>query len=172
LLFLVSGSSGSGKSAVGRVLVERLPELVLLDFDDVPRPADPTPARWNALLEKLVGRAVELQAGGRDSLLLGWTPLSELRRAPSSGRLDGIAACLLDCDDATREQRLERRAREGWPRPSRDELAEYIRFAAWLRDDYAGRDTLVLDTSELTIERTADLLEHWITNRRATRTSP
>jgi dephospho-CoA kinase len=43
LLFLVSGSSGSGKSAVGRIVAERIEGLALLDFDDVARPAEPTP---------------------------------------------------------------------------------------------------------------------------------
>jgi RNase adaptor protein for sRNA GlmZ degradation len=162
LLFLVSGSSGSGKSAVGRILVERMEGLALLDFDDVPRPAQPTPERWAELLEQLLQRAVKLQADGRDSLLLGWTPLGQLLASPASRELDGVAACLLDCDDETRRERLERRTAEGWPAPTPAQVEEFMDFARWLRDDYAGRDALVVETSNLTVEEVADRLDDWI----------
>jgi hypothetical protein len=165
LLFLVSGSSGSGKSAAGRVVAARIEGLALLDFDDVPRPAEPTSERWAELLEQLLQRAVELQAEGRDSLLLGWTPLTELLAAPSAGKLDGVTACLLDCDEAMRRRRLEQRTAEGWPEPTPADVAEFLRFAEWLRQDYAGRDALVIDTSDLGVDEVADRLEMWIRAR-------
>jgi hypothetical protein len=162
LLFLVSGSSGSGKSAVGRLLAGRIERLTLLDFDDLPRPAEPTPERWAMLLEQLVQRAVEVQAEGRDSLLLGWTPLGELLGTPSATSLDGVAACLLDCDEAERRRRLELRSADGWPEPTPAEVGEFLRFADWLRADYEGRDSLIVDTTDLTVEEVADRLECWI----------
>jgi hypothetical protein len=165
LLFLVSGSSGSGKSAVGWIVAERIDGLALLDFDDVPRPAEPTPERWAALLERLLQQAVELQAEGRDSLLLGWTPLSQLLESGAAARLDGVAGCLLDCDDETRRRRLEQRTVEGWPEPTPDDVSELLRFAEWLRQDYAGREALVIDSSHLTLEQVADRLEEWIRAR-------
>jgi hypothetical protein len=114
------------------------------------------------LLELLLQRAVALQAEGRDSLLLGWTPLTELLEAPSTGALDGVAACLLDCDEPTRRQRLKRRTAEGWPEPTPDEVAEFLRFAEWLRNDYSRREALVIDTSDLGVKQVADRLEEWI----------
>ena len=62
--------------------------------------------------EKWVCRAVDYQAAGIDLLLAGQTPLGELLATPSAPQLEAISACLLDCDDETRVERLKARGPE------------------------------------------------------------
>jgi hypothetical protein len=101
VLFLLFGSSASGKTFVLNELRGRVPDLAIHDFDEigVPPRAD-TPWRHRAN-EQWVRRALEYEAEGIDLLLAGQTPFGELLAAPSATRLEAISACLLDCADDT-----------------------------------------------------------------------
>jgi hypothetical protein len=132
VLFLVFGSSGAGKTAVLHELRGRVDRVELHDFDEVgvPRCAD---IAWrHRANERWVQRALRLQAHGTDLLLAGQTPLGELLAAPSAPALDGVAACLLDCDDETRLARLKARGPE-WLERTGAELSSYFGWAAWMR---------------------------------------
>jgi hypothetical protein len=133
VLFLVFGSSASGKSAALTGLrARRVPGLDVHDFDEIGVPADPS-LRWrHEANETWVRRALDRQAEGADLLLAGQTPLGELLATPSASRLDGISACLLDCDDETRIERLRSRGPAWWAR-SQEHVDAYLSWAAWMR---------------------------------------
>jgi hypothetical protein len=57
-------------------------------------------------LEEWVQLALSHQQEGRDLLLTSHSPLGELLACPSAIRLAGISACLLDCSDQVRIQRM------------------------------------------------------------------
>jgi hypothetical protein len=197
LLFLLSGSSGSGKSAALQRLERLQPDLELLDLDAVF--ADETDRHfWNQTVELSVQRALAAGRSGHDAVLAGWTPLGELLAAPSATKLEGIAACHLDCDDEVRVERLRARGRE-WGLPSDELLAEILRFSEYLRGHYADPawhrpderpnawpemrwerwaawergdprwSTLRIDTTSLTPDEVADRLASWIAEQRELR---
>ena len=162
MLFLLTGSAGSGKSAALGELATRRGDLVLLDLDDLRPLADADAAWWHEQIAAHVLRAVAEQAAGRDTLLAGWTTPDEVLAAPSAAALEGVAACLLDCDDDVRLQRINRRAASGaWRQHTPEELAGFLDAAAEMRKTLAGV-VLRLDTSRLSVREVADQIEVWM----------
>jgi hypothetical protein len=133
MLFLIFGSSGSGKTAALDALRGRDARLAVHDFDEIGVPGD-ADIEWRrrsnaAWLERVLGE----QAAGRDVMLAGQTPLGELLASPSAPFVDGISACLLDCGDAVRLARM--RSRGGWWAEA--PLDDFLAWAEWMRGDAA-----------------------------------
>jgi hypothetical protein len=130
MLFVLTGSSAAGKTAVLNHLVDRVENLMVHDFDEVgvPPGAD---RRWRQrLAEAWVSRVLQYQCRSIDTLVAGQTPLGEWLAAPSVTRVDGIASCLLHVDPDVQAERLEaRRRRPGDPDPE-----DLLAWAAWHRE--------------------------------------
>jgi hypothetical protein len=126
MFFLVSGSAASGKTTLARLLPAQLPGLVCHDADELP--AADAPMRWQNL-EQWVQQALAAQAQGADFLLTSHSPLGELLACPSATQLNGIAACLLECDDLVRIERIRARGIDPrWP------LTQHtLNWASWHR---------------------------------------
>lgn len=199
MLFLLFGSSGSGKTFVLDALRERLPEVAIHDFDETGVPPGADTAWRHRRNELWVQRVLAYQAAGVDVVLAGQTPFGELLASPSADKLDGVVACLLDCDDEVRIERLEARGQEWFARPGAD-LQALLSWADWMRhhatdpafrpeairqadgasgmrcerwSDWSGDDPRwrvhVIDTSHLPVERVADELAGWIEEERSRR---
>jgi hypothetical protein len=201
VLFLVFGSSGSGKTSALEALRRRgIPRLALHDFDEIGVPPDADTAWRQRANETWVLRALELQARRIDLLLAGQTPFGELLVAPSASRLDGLAGCLLDVEERVRLERLRPRD-EGWLESWGGNIGDLLAWAEWMRGHArdpgyrrrvirgAGDPTMcwqrldevaagarrwhvrVLDTTSLAVEQVADALLAWVEDQRA-RTRP
>lgn len=115
MFFLVTGASGSGKSACLPGIRELLPDLAVHDFDSIGVPPGAT-ATWRLEADEIwLKRAIEYQVNGKDMLLAGQSPLGEILSCPSALEITGIAACLVDCIDSIRRQRLNLREGEYGP---------------------------------------------------------
>src|SRR5215510_11823717 len=106
MFFLISGGAASGKTTAARLLPNYLKQVVCHDADELP--AGDIYTRC-ANLETWVCRALDAQQQGMDFLLSAHSPLGELLACPSTPQLIGIAACLLDCADITRIERIRAR---------------------------------------------------------------
>jgi hypothetical protein len=133
MLFLLTGSSGAGKSSVLVELPGLVDDVLPLDVDELRPPPDVVRAWWQEQVEALVRRAVDAQRLGVDAIIAGWTPLGEILAAPSAVDLKGIAAMLLDCDDGTRRARLARRASTGDWWGGEESISKSLHAAAWMR---------------------------------------
>jgi len=165
MLFLLFGSSAAGKTEALNALRGRVARLAIHDFDEigVPPRADTT---WrHAANEQWLRRALEYQADGIDVLLAGQTPLGELLASPAALDLEAVSACLLDCDDDTRTERLQARGPD-WLATTGGTLEDYLAWAAWLRE-HGGPP--VIDTSSSPVEEVAEKLVAWIGAERALR---
>ncbi|WP_143234894.1 hypothetical protein [Paractinoplanes atraurantiacus] len=193
MLFTVAGSSCSGKTTAARALAG-IDGLLVHDFDEigVPRGADKV---WRQrATEEWVRRVLQWQQEGLDVILTGQSPLGEVLACPSATEVDGIAACLVDVDDAVRWQRLEDRDPGKW---SEDAKRAFIRWARWMRGHAAdprhmpeaitrgGHGTMrwerwrgwargdrrwvvrVVDTTGRTAGQTAADLTRWVAEARA-----
>lgn len=195
MLFLVFGSSASGKTTALAGVRERMPELAVHDFDEISVPSDADTAWRQRANEFWLHRALDVQAEGRDLLLAGQTPFGEILAAPSATQLEGISACLLDCDDASRIGRISGRGPE-WLAHVPGDLQDHLNWAEWMRqharnpswrrnvirktgaegmrwerwDDWSESDprwrVRIVDTSELPVERVVDELATWIDDER------
>jgi hypothetical protein len=196
MLFLLFGSSASGKTSVLEPLRERLPGRAIHDFDEVGVPSGAT-KRWRQQAnERWVRRALDYQADGVDLLLAEQTPFGELLASPSATRLEAISACLLECDDETRAARLEPRGPEFFARTN-SILENYLGWAEWMRNhardpawrpfvirrgsseemrwerwsDWRAGDprwrVAVVDTSERSVDEVAGALATWVAGERA-----
>jgi hypothetical protein len=132
VLFLLFGSSASGKTAALNGVRERVPNLAAHDFDEIVVPRDADLAWRHRANETWLRRALDLQADGHDLLLAGQVPLGEVLAAPSATELDAISACLLDCDDETRVARIRARG-PGWLDRVPGELQDHLNWAEWMR---------------------------------------
>ena len=126
MFFLVSGAAASGKSTVVKGLPARLDGLICHDCDE--RRVEDEYTR-SAQLEEWAQLALAHQEKGQDFLLATHSPLGELLACPSARKLAGISACVLDCSDPLRVQRMRLRGIDPrWP-PDQDAL----NWAAWQR---------------------------------------
>ena len=186
MLFFATGSSGSGKTACLPALARLLPTLAIHDFDEVGVPSHPDIHWRQATTEHWIQTYCErYQSTGQPVLISGGAVFGEIHAAPSINVVDAWHACLLDCDDVVRVDRLRQRGTYG---PNMDILC----WAAWLRVhavdptwcpeviqtnshpmmrwDRMARYTRGdpqwsqqrIDTSRLTIDETAAVIARWI----------
>jgi hypothetical protein len=195
MLFLLFGSSAAGKTAALDGVRQRMPELAVHDFDELGVPPDADTAWRQRANQGWVGRALDLQARGKDLLLAGQTPLGELLATPAASDLDAVSACLLDCDDETRLARIAARGSR-WIERVPGDVQDYLNWAEWMRRharDPAWRQDVVratgtdgmrwdrwadwlegdprwrvrvIDTSRASIEKVVDGLAAWIRDER------
>ena len=127
MLLLVTGASGSGKSATLAAVAEkfRTESIACAEFDSIGVPADADTEWRHGAVERWVQHAIGEQLQGRHLILFGQVPVGELLAAPSADRLDGIAACLLHCSPGNRRERLIARGKR------EDELADHLAFGRW-----------------------------------------
>ncbi|NMO57773.1 hypothetical protein HH310_42255 [Actinoplanes sp. TBRC 11911] len=191
MLLTVAGSSCSGKTTAVRACAA-IAGLVVHDFDEIGVPSGADTSWRQRSMEAWVRRVLRYQAGGLDVVLTGQSPLGEVLACPSATRLDGIAACLLDVDDAVRLRRLDDRRRYdgdakrrflGWARWHRGHAADprhqpealtsggwtpmrWDRWQDWTSDDPRW-NVCVIDTTGRNVEQSAVDITRWIADARA-----
>jgi len=137
VLFLVFGSSAAGKTYLLTELGLRSPDrLAIHDFDEIDVPPDADIAWRQRANELWLERALDYQSQEVDLLLAGQTPFGEFLASPSAPRLEAISACLLDCSDEVRLERLKARG-PGWLEQVSGNPEDYLRWAAWMRQHAA-----------------------------------
>lgn len=129
VLLTIVGAHCSGKTTAAKACAS-IPGLVVHDFDEVGVPSD-ADAQWrHRTMEQWLQRVLAYQADGVDVLLTGQSPFGEVLACPSTPRLNGLAALLLDVADDERLRRLEQRD------PGRydaDAKRRCLGWATWLR---------------------------------------
>jgi len=150
-LFIVTGASGSGKSAVLAPLARRLHgRCVTFDVDLLMDATGPlSDNRWLAIAHCVA-------QSGMPTVLLGPFIPGHLHELPGRRWIGDIHVLVLDCPDELRRARIS--ARPPWR--SRD-IDEQVEFGQWLRRTIADR----VDTSSGTPEDTAAAIAAWIDRR-------
>jgi len=190
MIFLVTGASGSGKTACMPDLARLLPDVALHDFDEVgvPPAAD---KRWRQeSTEAWLRRGIAYGRAGRDLVVCGGAIPGEIRACPSAAEAGTLEICLLDCQDLVRIDRLRSRgthgctqemlswaawqrvhaADPGWrPDVVRDGSApgmRWERWEGWRRGDPRWQ-VMVIDTTPLTVAEVAGQIARWVQRARA-----
>lgn len=157
-LFVVTGASGSGKTAVLAPLARRLRgRCVTFDADLLMDSAGALgggqPIIWPAFWDAWLAVAHGVAQSGMPTVLLGPLIPDHLKDLPARRWTGDIRFLALDCPDELRRARIE--ARPAWR--SRD-VDEQVEFGRWLRRNIPDR----IDTSIGTPEDTATAITAWI----------
>jgi len=186
MLFFITGANGVGKTACLPALARQLPDFAVHDFADRGVPENPD-ARWRQETTGLWLRTYieKHQPQGRHVVVSGEAIFGEILCSPSVDQVDAFHACLLDCDDITRVDRLRARGTYGpnmqilcwaaflrvhsvdpsWcPEVIQTSEPSIMRWDQWKkcrRGDAVWRQE-VIDTSRLTLEELAEEIANWI----------
>jgi hypothetical protein len=192
MLYLVTGASGSGKTACLNKLRELRADVDWHDFDELGVPANADRVWRQRTAEHWLRTAIQNQDSGRDTGVSGGIILGEVLACPSASQVDGVAACLLDCYDVVRIDRLRKRGLHGatqdmlcwaaWQRMHavdpqwrqdviRDGGAPEMRWEQWesWRAGDARWEVQVIDTTAMTIEEVALEISRWIERHKPAR---
>ena len=170
-LLIVSGASGSGKSAACNLLLGRITEAVLLDSDILWRPEFDRPDDgYRDFFELWLRLAKNIGQSGRPVVLFGagmGVPANLEPRVERRyfARLHYLA---LVCDDKALASRL--RARPAWRASGAGAFVdEQVRFNRWFKEHAATTDPLIdlLDTTGMSPQKTAAEVSAWIRARLA-----
>ncbi|MEV0400885.1 hypothetical protein [Actinoallomurus sp. NPDC050550] len=157
-LFIVTGASGSGKTAVLAPLARRLQGRCItfdadLLMDAAAALSGGQPIDWPAFRGAWLAVAHGVAQSGMPTVLLGPFIPSHLKDLPARRWIADIHFIVLDCPDELRRTRISTRP----PWRSRD-IEEQVEFGQWLRRNITDR----VDTSSGTPEDTAAAIAAWI----------
>jgi hypothetical protein len=154
-LYVVSGASGSGKSAIFAPLAAALPECAVFDMDWLIDPLKTSTGSvdWDGFRDAWLSVAHGLAQGHRSTVLLGPLMPDRVEISPTRRWIGPIRFAVLDCSDEQRRARLTQRP--SWREHAID---EHLGFAAHLRRTISP----VLDTTSDTPEQTALRVAAWV----------
>ena len=191
MMFIVTGASGSGKSACLPGLRATFPSIDWRDFDEFGVPS-PCPRGWRPrTTERWLQVALNNHLNGRDTGLVGGAIMGEILACPSAPQNE-ICVALLDCHDVVRLDRLRMRGTHGatqemlswaaWqrvhavdPQWRQDVICNldlddmrWERWTSWHRGDQRWR-VHAIDTTELRIDQVVERIASWMRAEQLTR---
>lgn len=152
-LFVVTGASGTGKSAIVEPLRRRLPGCEVFETDVILHIAA---LGWDTWRNTWLQLAHAIAENGRATVLCGPLTPEHLESLPGRCLVGPIHFCNLDCPDEVMAGRL--RARPAWRGWTEQRIVQQQRFAATLREQI--RPTF--DTSKLSADEVADRVAGWV----------
>jgi hypothetical protein len=163
-LFIVTGASGSGKSAACLLLAPLLPECIVLEADLFWRPEFDKPEDNYREYRNLCLRiAKNIGQAGHPVVLCGTAIPEQYETCPERRYFTARHYLALVCDDPLIQQRLE--SRPPWRNSANpDHILAHVELNRWLK---ANAETTtppmtLLDTSSATIQTTAGQIAGWV----------
>jgi broad-specificity NMP kinase len=152
-LFIVTGTSGTGKSSVLPFLKESLNSSYrCYDFDELLRPYDFTDS-WTADVSTKLKEIVENNARvGISTVCVGLIRPSYVKNFPIP-----ILVCLLNVSIEERTQRLKKR---GATQALIDDLEELNGLEQWIQE--SAFPYIKIETNNKSIKEVAALIQNWI----------
>jgi hypothetical protein len=175
-ILVVTGASGSGKTAAVSVIAARaLPGIRCYHFDAVGVPSQEEMDRdfgggeqWQALTtQQWLDRLAADPDGAAVYVLDGQTRPSFVLKAADRARLDSVRIILLDCEPSVRHTRLIELRGQSELVNSRMDC-----WAAYLRGQADALDLPVIDTTDQDIQAVADALVVHVERARSERQRP
>ncbi|MNW30652.1 hypothetical protein D3C74_75440 [compost metagenome] len=154
-LFVVTGSSGTGKTTTSSIVREMLPEFDIFDMDIINN------VDWNIAKANWLKIAYSISLSGRGTVLFGTMIPENIESADHKDKFDRILYINLHCNDSIREERLKAR---GW---QDSVIKEYKNFANWLIQNSSSAfnpPMPTIDTSELSPKEVAQEIKKWVLN--------
>jgi broad-specificity NMP kinase len=162
-LFVITGSSGCGKTAVTQKLVGQMDSCIFLESDYFLLVQDTcTSAQdyWNFLILQ----CMQLVRNKRSPVLSGWVNPSQIETLPRAKFFSAVHFLVLTCDQATQTERLKARYLKNPPAlPAQQKIETALRGTRHLQEEAETRPNVTeLDTTHMTLDQTALATERWI----------
>jgi dephospho-CoA kinase len=155
-LFIVTGSSGSGKTYVINELRKILPEFDIFDIDNF-RELHITD--HHLILNIWLRVARNTAESGRMTIICGTAMTWDIEKCVDYPYFKHVYYLNLHCDDETREKRLRER---NW---SEEMIQDYKKFAKWLienADKEYNPPMPIVDTSIADVADVAAQIKKWV----------
>jgi hypothetical protein len=156
---VLTGASGAGKTTIAHSVEElALPNCEVHFFDSIGVPPveqmrreygpghEPGGAWQRAMTLRWVGRIQTILKRGTSVLLEGQMRIAFIKEALAENKINSAYIILLDCDDATRAERLH-------VHRAQPDLAnlDMMNWARYLREEACAANVRVLDTGRLAV---------------------
>jgi len=116
-LVIMTGASGSGKTAIAKTIEERYPSIMVFRFDTIGVPTAEVMATFGSghlpggawqreMTLKWFERIAPMGAAGKTVLFEGQMRIAFIREALAESAIENVRVLCVECDDATRKQRL------------------------------------------------------------------
>jgi RNase adaptor protein for sRNA GlmZ degradation len=156
-LVILTGASGSGKTAIAKTIEARHPSITVFGFDTIGVPSaevmasfgsgyQPGGAWQRAMTFEWLERIAPVLAENRDVLFEGQMRIAFIREALAASKIENARVLCVDCDDATRTQRLSHDRLQ--PELANESM---MRWSRYLHQEARGAGYEILDTTDLSL---------------------
>lgn len=158
-LFIVTGTSGTGKSTITPQLQQQLPNnYAVYDWDELVRSYDGTEDLWAfEVAERMFEVTRDNINQNITTVVLGLIKPAWMEKYKDQYGVKNIKFCLLTISVEERTRRLTQR---GAPLHLINDLEEHEGFPQWIQESQF--ENVMIDTSELSPDEVTDQIKHWI----------
>jgi dephospho-CoA kinase len=155
-LFIVTGSSGSGKTYVINKLRKILPDFDIFDIDNLREVGISDEQQIRNVWLRVARNIAE---SGRMTIICGTAMTWDIEKCVDFPYFKHVYYLNLHCDDETREKRLRER---NW---SDEMIQDYKNFAKWLIENADKEYTPPMPTVDTTVTNVAEVasqIKEWV----------
>jgi gluconate kinase len=165
-LFIITGASGSGKTAVCQELATQMTQCVFMESDILWRTEFATPDdNYRSYRNLWLRLAKNISQAGRPVVLCGSAIPEQFESCPERRYFTTIHYLALVCAPDVLTQRLQ--SRPQWRRSSHLAfIKQMLDFNAWFMDHARQTEPPItlLDNTRLSVDETKEQVVHWITS--------
>lgn len=163
-LFILTGASGTGKTATSLALAAQVKEFVVMESDILWRDEFNQPQTdFQNYREMWLRVCKNISQAGKPVVLCGCAIPEQFEKCVERRYFSNIHYLALTCQDEILASRL--RNRPAWRGSSSDEyINEHLKFNNWLINNAKDTDPPItlLDTSEITVNETVEKVKKWL----------
>ncbi len=166
-LFVVTGSSGCGKSTVSQRLQQKLNPYFIIDADFLLHDIDGYGGSWDTFWNFVCIVSLTLARNLRPIVVVGRVLPSQIEKAKTSEFFSAVHYMILTCDPATQSKRLNERAVPGLLNvPAAEQIKGHVNGSLSMTDEARDRaNATVMDNTQMIQDETASAVDRWILER-------